>query len=515
MLRLEVMPTSEGYKMSGGLGGFLHPGTEGLREATVKKLNRARLRIPSGLMWRSRLWASASPSLEAACRGLIPRNSRGLRAFIALFSTFSFRGDCTVYPLPGAHRSSPIELVQATRKMRLTVRLLVRRVEIGLYTLVMVETEQILRDFGLVIGAGLISQAIAALLRLPQMVVLVAVGAVIGPSVLGLVESPLNGVGAQLVFTIGVSLILFHGGTGISLRVLSRTAVGLGLLVLPGLFLTAFIIALIVAPVFGVSLLVALMVGAVLAATDPAILIPLFDEIRLKPKVAQTVVAESGFNDTVGTVLTLAVAGALASRQGGAWRESPAVAILAVVALGYFSVETLGGSGYLAAFIMGLIVGNMELLHLGQHDEHAYLLEGFASQVAEIAVLLVFITLGINMPFETLGEHLTGGLVVMAVFIFVARPLTVLACLLPDRRGRWTRNEIIFLAWCRETGVIPAAIAALLLSENVPGADIAVSMVALAVLVTLLLQATTAGPLARRLDLAEEEAGDRLPVSDR
>jgi NhaP-type Na+/H+ or K+/H+ antiporter len=58
-------------------------------------------------------------------------------------------------------------------------------------------------------------------------------------------------------------------------------------------------------------------------------------------------------------------------------------------------------------------------------------------------------------------------------------------------------------------------VAALLLSENVPGADIAVSMVALAVLVTLLLQATTARPLARRLGLAEEEAGDQLPVSDR
>ena len=50
MLRLEVTPASEGYKVTGALGGFLHPGTDGLREATVKKLNRARLRIPSGLM---------------------------------------------------------------------------------------------------------------------------------------------------------------------------------------------------------------------------------------------------------------------------------------------------------------------------------------------------------------------------------------------------------------------------------------------------------------------------------
>src|SRR5918911_3175341 len=164
--------------------------------------------------------------------------------------------------------------------MRLAARPLARRVQIGLYTLVMVETEQILRDFGLIIGAGLISQTIATLLRLPEMVVLVAVGALIGPSVLGLVENPLNGAGAQLVFTIGGSLILFHGGTGISLRVLLRTPVGLGLLVLPGVFLTAGVVAVAVASVFGVPLPVALMVGAVLAATDPAILIPLFGEIR-------------------------------------------------------------------------------------------------------------------------------------------------------------------------------------------------------------------------------------------
>ncbi len=124
----------------------------------------------------------------------------------------------------------------------------------------------------------MLSQAVAALLRLPEMVVLVAAGVLVGPSVLGLVENPLDGVGAQLVFTIGVSLILFHGGTGISLRVLSRTAVGLSLLVLPGVFLTAGIVAVAVSLIFGVPLPVALMVGAVLAATDPAILIPLFDD---------------------------------------------------------------------------------------------------------------------------------------------------------------------------------------------------------------------------------------------
>jgi cell volume regulation protein A len=406
-----------------------------------------------------------------------------------------------------------------------------------------VEVEHILRDFGLILGAGLVAQFVATFLRIPEMIVLVAVGALVGPSVLGIVENPLGGVGAQLLFNIGVALILFHGGVGISLRVISRTALGLGLLVLPGVFISALVVGLVVAPIFGVSLLVAFMIGAVLAPTDPAILIPLFQRLGLRPKVSQTVIAESAFNDVTGTVLVLTLvevveaghfsvaaplfeffkeltlggiigvgAGLLlayavaSTARAGIWDESPGVAILAVVTIVYFSSETLGGSAYLAAFVMGLIVGNMDEFRLRQHEESERMLEGFVGQVAEIAVLLIFVTLGINLPFDALSKYFLGGLLVMAVFIFVARPLTVLACLLPDRRGRWTRNELAFLSWCRYTGVIPAAVASILLARGVEGAEIAVSLVALAVVATLLLQATTAGYVARRLDLLEDSA---------
>ncbi len=193
----------------------------------------------------------------------------------------------------------------------------------------------------------------------------------------------------------------------------------------------------------------------------------------------------------------------MSSNRAGIWRESPAAVVATVITLGYFSVDEIGGSGYLAAFVIGLIVGNMELLGLGQHDRDAIRLEGFVSQISEIAVLAVFVTLGMNLPFEQLGDHLVRGLVVVVFFMFVVRPLVVLACLLPDRRGSWTRNEIIFLAWCRETGVVPAAIASLLLAQHVAGAEIAVSLVAIAVCVTLLVQATTAGWLARRLGLLD------------
>ena len=60
----------------------------------------------------------------------------------------------------------------------------------------------------------------------------------------------------------------------------------------------------------------------------------------------------------------------LSTSAVGIWRESPATAILAVVALTYFTTDELGGSAYLAAFVMGLIVGNMEQLGLGRHDDH-------------------------------------------------------------------------------------------------------------------------------------------------
>ena len=307
----------------------------------------------------------------------------------------------------------------------------------------------------------------------------------------------------------------------------------------PGILITAVVVALVAMPVFSLPFSVALLVGATLAATDPAILIPLFDRLRLRPKVSQTLIAESAFNDATATVLVLTVAGVveagnvgatepltdfskslavgaalgiggglllaamLSSHAVGIWRESPAVAILAIVALTYFTTDELGGSAYLAAFVMGLIVGNMERLGLGRHADHARQLDDFMTQVSEIAVLAVFVTLGINLPLDALWDHLWGGLVVMIVFLFVARPVTVLACLLPDRRGRWTREEIVFLSWCRETGVVPAAIAGVLLARDVEGAELVAAMVALAVVTTLLVQATTAGALARRLGLLE------------
>src|SRR5688500_10396020 len=169
--------------------------------------------------------------------------------------------------------------------------------------------------------------------------------------------------------------------------------------------LTAAVTGLAAYLVFDLSWTAALLMGAVLAPTDPAILIPLFIRSRLKPKVAQTVIAESAFNDPTGAALALTLAGvvltgsdsvtgpageflvdlgistvigivagvvlaaSISSHRMGIWRESAAIAVLTVVTISFFSLDTAGGSGYLGAFLAGLIVGNMEHLGLGEADQ--------------------------------------------------------------------------------------------------------------------------------------------------
>ena len=95
----------------------------------------------------------------------------------------------------------------------------------------------------------------------------------------------------------------------------------------------------------------------------------------------------------------------------------------------------------------------------------------------------------------------------LATLLLVARPLTVAVCALPDRRARWTRNELAFLCWTRETGVVPAALVGVLAGLGVPDGDLYASVVALAIMLTLLLQALPARWLAGRLGLLEPGRG--------
>ena len=169
-------------------------------------------------------------------------------------------------------------------------------------------------------------------------------------------------------------------------------------------------------------------------------------------------IAESAFNDPTGAVLALAVAGALlsgdggiggpaseflaelaissvvgvlagvllsatiSSRRAGILRDSAPIAVLAVVAVSYVSLDFAGGSGYLGAFLAGLIVGNMELLGLAMHSHHEEELKIASRTLAEVVTIFVFLVVGASLPFDTLADHWAPSLAVVAVLLLVARP---------------------------------------------------------------------------------------------
>jgi cell volume regulation protein A len=103
-----------------------------------------------------------------------------------------------------------------------------------------------------------------------------------------------------------------------------------------------------------------------------------------------------------------------------------------------------------------------------------------------------------------MNRYLAGGGVVVIIFMLVARPITVFACALPDRRARWSLNEMLFMCWTRETGVIPAALAGILLGMKAPGAQMIASVTFIAILMTILIQAPTTRWLGGKLALLEE-----------
>jgi cell volume regulation protein A len=179
---------------------------------------------------------------------------------------------------------------------------------------------------------------------------------------------------------------------------------------------------------------------------------------------------------------------------------------VAVVAVGYFSTDSAGGSGYLGAFLAGLIVGNMDRLGLGMHTDHERDMRSLVATVTDVVVILVFITLGANLPWSDIWDNLAAALVVVVVgLILLARPVTVMVCLGADRRGGWTREEMVFMGWTRETGVVAAALGGLMVARGIPHAELVVTTVAVAIVVTLAAQTTTKVWLGRRLGLDERE----------
>jgi cell volume regulation protein A len=395
---------------------------------------------------------------------------------------------------------------------------------------------------GLILVIGTLGSFVAQKLRIPDIPIFLLSGIAVGPHALALVaigpDSALN----QVILLFGASYILFDGGASLRLSVLKTVWITILTIVTIGVLITAAVVALAAHAMLGLPLSVALLLGATLAPTDPATLVPIFRKLHIRARVAQTVISESAFNDPLSAILTFVLLG-LASGTGEfsaahalfdlvkqsvigiaagialgylaclliaheKWaflaEYAPIVTLVAVIGA-YFAASGLHASGFMAVFLFGVVLGNKESFGFKMEAGEAQKLDEFVLTTAFIMRLFIFILLGTQVDFAAVGQHWQAAVAIVVVLMLVARPLTVFLCALPDRRARWSLAEMAFMCWTRETGVIPAALAGLLLSTEAPGAHLIAAVIFVAILMTILIQAPTTQWLARKLGLLEKD----------
>jgi cell volume regulation protein A len=396
--------------------------------------------------------------------------------------------------------------------------------------------------FGIILGIGTFSGLLARLVKVPDVVVFLLVGMLIGPGMLGFVDIKADSTVNQLILIFGSSYILFDGGASIRLKVLKEVWITLVVIATVGVLISAAITGLAAYYLLGLPAIVALLLGATIASTDPATLVPVFKQIKIKERVAQTVMSESAFNDAMGAIITFTVLGiAMGAGEFSAtdalidlFKQSafgiaiggvlgylaavliahekfnflaefaPVVTLMAVIGA-YMGADGAHASGFMAVFVFGIMLGNVDSLGFKRSSEESHELEDYILTTALIMRMFIFILLGTQVDFGLMNQYLWAGIGVVVIFMLVARPVTVFLCALPDRRAKWSFKEMLFMCWTRETGVIPGALAGMLVGMKAPGAQIIASVTFIAILMTILIQATTTKWLARKLDLLVEE----------
>ena len=394
---------------------------------------------------------------------------------------------------------------------------------------------------GFILAVGTATGLLAQKLKIPDVALLLLVGILIGPEVLGLIDIKADSALYQILLLFGASYILFDGGASLRFGVIKQVWITIVIIATVGVLITAAVTTLAAHFVLDAPWMIAGLLGATLASTDPATLVPIFREVRIRDRVAQMVVSESAFNDATGAIVTFgilaaatgtgdfsltssvlhllteaavgiaagAVLGYLAAlliaheRWAFLMEYAPVVTVMAVIGA-YFAADGLRASGFMAVFVFGIMLGNRGSLGFKVAASETRNLDQFVETTAFIMRLFIFILLGGQVDFGLMNQYLWPGIIVVAILMFVARPLTVFLCALPDRRARWSFSEMLFMCWTRETGVIPAALAGILLGVKAPGARMIASVTFIAVFMTILIQAPTTRWLGARLGLLEE-----------
>ena len=408
-------------------------------------------------------------------------------------------------------------------------------------TIEAIATNKLILIFAIIGVIGIVLGRLSEILKIPDVILYLIAGILVGPAVLNIIDMNSFSVANNYILTFGSAYILFEGGKEINLRVLNKVKISVGMLATVGVIVSTIVVGVISKNVFNLPIMTALLLGSVIASTDPAALIPVFRQVNIKDKIKQTVVSESAFNDAVAAILVSTLLGVVTSGEFSAMESIKELLIAAGVGIGvgvivgylltvfmsdkkigvfhsyapiisilkvgiaYEISVHLGGSGYMAVFIAGLISGNRKLFGLWIPEYDFQSIHHFAESVSTMFRMSIFVLLGTQVDLGALAKYWAPALLIALVLMFIARPLVILICTLFDKNANWSFKDKLFMMWVRETGVIPAALSGIIVSMKVPGYEIISSVVFMTILITLIVQASTTKIVAKKLGVLEEE----------
>lgn len=338
---------------------------------------------------------------------------------------------------------------------------------------------------------------------------------------------------AQSVGVVALAFILFAGGLDTQWKVVRPALGGALSLSTVGVLLTALVTAVFAILLLHFSFLEGLLLGAIISATDAAAVFSVLGarSLHLQGRIVPLLELESGSNDPMSVFLTIGVIRLLTEPQTSifeiivlfvqqmgigaisgillGWAAIflisrfklsvvalyPVVSI-ALVLLAYSLTAMLGGSGFLAVYIMGLLLGNNPLQRVNQ-------LTRFHSAISWLMQIAMFLILGLLVFPSHLPGVVLSGLLLTAVAIFIARPVSVFIALAPVKI---TVREKLFVSWVGLRGAVPIVLATFPLLSNVPNAVFIFDLVFFIVLASVLLQGTTVPLVAQWLGVIAHPA---------
>ena len=387
-------------------------------------------------------------------------------------------------------------------------------------------------DFGqivVVVAAGfalaLFGRALTVRLAIPSAALFMVAAAAASDLVPSLGEA-ISFVTVERIAVVALIVILFDGGMHIGWRSARESLVPILSLGLLGTFATAGLIAVGAHWLLGFSWITSGLLGAALAPTDPAVMFSVLGGREISGRTGTILEGESGANDPVGIALMIGMIELATSDDGSFWtvvkefsiemaggalvgvagaaallplmrrarlpeQSLYPLQVLAAAGVIYGAATLVHGSGFLAVFVAGLLIGDAPAPHIAE-------IEGFHSSLASLAEITAFVALGLTIDLTDVlhSGHWLDGLLLALLLCFLIRPLVVLMLLLPVKLD-W--GERLFVAWSGLKGAVPILLAALAVIAAVDDAAEIYDIVFVVVLFSVVVQGTLLPEVAARL----------------